>query len=125
MRQRGWSREDLFRALELYCLTPFGRIHSRNPQIQQLAAAIDRTASAVALKMVNFASLDPTLAQRGMANASKLDREVWDQFFASLSASLAADTPAQSVVELAEPQRNFFATITTFPEGIDVLRNTK
>jgi putative restriction endonuclease len=125
MLQKGWTREELLKALELYCLTPFGRIHSRNPQIQNLAAEIGRTASAVALKMVNFASLDPTLKQRGMANASRLDREVWDQFFAHLSASLVADSPMQPTNEIAEPQRDFITEITAFPEGTDVLRSIK
>ncbi|WP_439574585.1 HNH endonuclease [Phreatobacter sp.] len=36
------------------------------------------------MKMVNFASLDPTLEQKGMANASKLDRIAWDDFFSTL-----------------------------------------
>jgi hypothetical protein len=126
MSRRGWTREELLKALELYCLTPFGRIHSGNAQIQRLAAEIDRTASAVALKMVNFASLDPTLTQRGMANASRLDREVWEQFFTDLSASLAADTAAQPVDGLADKkQQDFIAAITTFPDGRDVSRNTK
>jgi putative restriction endonuclease len=122
MLQKGWTREELVKALELYCLTPFGRIHSRNPQIQNLAKEIGRTASAVAMKMVNFASLDPTLKQRGMANASKLDKEVWSQFFTHLSASLAADALLQPVNEIGEPQRDFITEITTFPAGVDVRR---
>jgi putative restriction endonuclease len=123
MAQKGWTREELLRVLELYCLTPFGRIHSRNPQIQRLAEEIGRTASAVALKMVNFASLDPTLAQRGMANASRLDREVWDEFFAGLSMSLAAESPIQPASGLAESPRDFIAEITECPKGADVLRS--
>jgi putative restriction endonuclease len=122
MLRKGWTREELLKALELYCLTPFGRIHSRNPQIQNLAKEIGRTASAVALKMVNFASLDPTLKQRGMANASRLDREIWDQFFAHLSASLADDTLMQPANEIGEPQRDFITEITAFPAGVDVRR---
>jgi putative restriction endonuclease len=38
----------------------------------------------VALKLVNFSSLDPTLQARGisgMGNASKLDEEVWKEFY--------------------------------------------
>jgi hypothetical protein len=125
MAQKGWTRDELHDALELYCITPFGRIHSRNPQIQQLAGRIGRTASAVAMKMVNFASLDPTLTQRGMANASRLDREVWDEFFTRLNASLALDLEASRVMEVAEPQRDFITQITAFPAGIDALRKVK
>jgi len=44
---------------------------------------------AVALKMTNFASLDPTLKQSGMTNSSRLDREVWTEFFVDMTAALA------------------------------------
>ena len=84
MAGRPWIRSELFEALRLYGVTPFGKIHSRNPDIIALAMAIKRTPSAVALKMVNFASLDPTIEQVGMSNASKLDREVWNEFFEQL-----------------------------------------
>lgn len=79
-----WTPDQLKPVLELYVLTPFGRIHSKNPDVIALASRIGRSSSAVALKMVNFASLDPTLGQRGMKNASKLDREIWEEFFDSL-----------------------------------------
>lgn len=84
MAGRPWIRSELFEALRLYGVTPFGKIHSRNPDIIALAMAIKRTPSAVALKMVNFASLDPTIEQVGMSNTSKLDREVWNEFFEQL-----------------------------------------
>ena len=79
-----WTPDQLKLVLELYVITPFGKIHSKNPEVIALAGRIGRTSSAVALKMVNFASLDPTLGQRGMKNASKRDREVWDEFFDGL-----------------------------------------
>jgi putative restriction endonuclease len=41
---------------------------------------IGRTASAVALKLVNLAALDDSLPRRGMANASATDRAVWQAF---------------------------------------------
>ena len=81
MSRKLWTKDDLIAALRLYCITSFGRIHARNPDIIELADVLGRTPSAVALKMVNFASLDPTLEQKGMSNSSKLDREVWDEFF--------------------------------------------
>lgn len=125
MERRGWRREELLKALQLYLLTPFGRIHARNPQVRELAIELGRTASAVALKMVNFASLDPTLSQRGMANASRLDREVWDEFFADMSASLAVSDPTEVRTAFAEAQRPFATQVMKFPEGIDVVRSVK
>ena len=81
--QRLWNRDELILAFNLYCKLTFGRMHSRNPEIIALAGIIDRTPSAVALKLANFASLDPELQARGIKgqqNVSKLDREIWNEF---------------------------------------------
>lgn len=82
--QRLWSRDELILAINLYCKLPFGRLHSRNPEIIQLAHLINRTPNSVALKLSNFASLDPSLQARGIRgayNTSKLDGEIWKEFF--------------------------------------------
>lgn len=78
-----WTKEQLKLAFHLYCQLPFGKLHSRNPEIIHLAQLIGRTPSAVAMKLVNFASLDPAITNNGrvgLGNASVLDREVWDEF---------------------------------------------
>ena len=82
--QKLWTREELILAINLYCKLPFGRLHHRNPEIINLAKLIGRTPSSVAFKLVNFASLDPSLKARGIkgaSNASNLDREIWNEFF--------------------------------------------
>lgn len=82
--QKLWTREELVLAINLYCKLPFGRLHQHNPEIIALAELIDRTPGAVAFKLVNFASLDPSLQARGIkgaSNASKLDEEIWNEFF--------------------------------------------
>lgn len=109
MKRRNWTRDELKEALNLYCLTPFGRIHSRNPQIIELGREIGRTPGAVALKMVNFASLDPTIKQKGMSNASALDAEVWREFFGDLTRfeSDANQTPAYGFAEDYENEASF------------------
>jgi len=78
---RNWTREELILAINLYCRTPFGKIHNRNPEVIKLAAAINRTASAISYKLANFASIDPSLPRKGASNFSKLDQEVWNEFF--------------------------------------------
>lgn len=78
-----WSPDELLLAFRLYCRTPFGRLHSRNPEIVDLAKMLNRTPSAVAMKACNFASLDPTQAERkikALANVSRADRHLWDEF---------------------------------------------
>ncbi len=82
--QKLWTREELILAINLYCKLPFGRLHSRNPEVITLASLINRTPSSVAYKLVNFASLDPSLKARGIkgaVNASNLDKEIWNEFF--------------------------------------------
>ncbi len=86
--QKLWTREELILAVNLYCKLPFGRLHYRNPLIAELANLIGRTPSSVALKLVNFASLDPSLKERGIKgaqNASKLDKEIWNEFYENWS----------------------------------------
>lgn len=80
-----WTKEQIKLAFHLYCQLPYGRIYGRNPEIIALAKVIGRTADAVAMKMLNIASLDPAITSTGrvgLGNASELDREVWADFHA-------------------------------------------
>lgn len=81
--RRRWSKEETVLALYLYFQLPFGKLHSGNPEIQQLAAALGRSNSSVAMKLCNFASLDPNITEsgrKGLDGASKLDRTLYAQF---------------------------------------------
>ncbi|EEF58514.1 HNH endonuclease [Pedosphaera parvula] len=78
-----WTREQLLIAMNLYCKLQFGQFHSRNPIIIQTAEKMGRTANSLAMKLSNFASLDPVQQARGikgLAGASEQDREVWKEF---------------------------------------------
>lgn len=82
--QKLWTRDELILAINLYCKLPFGKLHRNNPQVIHLANLIGRTSNSVAYKLVNFASLDPSLKARGIKgtpNASNLDKEIWNEFF--------------------------------------------
>lgn len=81
-RQGGWSRDQLIVALKLYCELPFGKMHSRNPEIIRYAHLIGRTPSALAMKLTNFASLDPEIrgnGRKGLSGASRQDKEIWEE----------------------------------------------
>lgn len=83
MARREWTRDELMLAMNLYCQLPFGKLHKGNPEIISLAAAIDRTPSSIAMKLCNFASLDPEHRKRGvkgLSSASKGDRAIWKEF---------------------------------------------
>lgn len=82
-KRRNWTREELIVAFNLYCKIPFSKINYRHHLIIKLAEAIQRTPSAVAWKLVNFASLDPSLLKRGIkgaTNTGKLDKIIFDEF---------------------------------------------
>ena len=85
-KARKWSRSELIVAISLYCQIPFGKMDSKNQYVAAIATRLNRSPSSIALKLVNFASLDPYHEARGvsgMRNVSKLDREVWDEYYGS------------------------------------------
>lgn len=104
--RRQWTRSEALLVYRLYCEMPFGQMHRGNPRVVQLSEVIGRTASAVAMKLGNFAHLDPALQKRGirgMSNVSAQDREIaalfasdWD---ASIEAAAAAWPPFADVQE--------------------------
>ena len=101
---RDWTRDELLVCFNFYCRTPFGKFHRNNPDIAQLAAALGRTPSAVAMKLSNFASFDPAHQARnvkGLANASRLDRAVWEEFNAN--PNLLAEQSEQAYARLELP----------------------
>lgn len=58
-------------------------MHASNKDVKELAALIDRSPSAVARKLGNFASFDPKLRERGvkgLTNSSKLDKQIWQEY---------------------------------------------
>lgn len=81
-RRLGWTRQQLLVAFNLYCQIPFGKLHSRNPEIIKYAELIGRTPSALAMKLTNIASLDPVITssgRRGLKGASSADKEMWNE----------------------------------------------
>ncbi|MBF0171123.1 MAG: HNH endonuclease [Nitrospinae bacterium] len=79
---KSWSRAELLVAFELYTRLSFGQFHSKNPVIIQTATALARTPSALAMKLCNIASIDPTFratGRLGLAGASSADRLLWEE----------------------------------------------
>jgi hypothetical protein len=78
-----WTREHFLIALNLYCKLPFGKLDKGNPLIIEVAGKMGRTPSSLAMKLVNFASLDPVViasGRKGLSGATKQDREMWTEF---------------------------------------------
>ena len=82
-----WTREETILALALYCQIPFEKINKHNQRIVELANLIQRTPSAVAMKMCNFGRLDSSLAARGVSglvHGSRLDEVIWSEFHCNM-----------------------------------------
>jgi putative restriction endonuclease len=103
---RRWTRAELLVALNLYHKLTFGQMHGRQPAILAVARKLDRGPNSLAMKLCNFASLDPALRLRGirgLEGASLLDREVWQEFHANLNeAAPASEDALRKLFDVAE-----------------------
>lgn len=83
MANKNWTREELILAFNLYWQLDFGKMHSRTQEIIHLANIIGRTADAVAIRLTNFAHMDPYHQQRGvkgMSGGRKQVEPIWNEF---------------------------------------------
>ena len=86
MEKRFWSREELLLALNLYLKLPFGKMHSRTLEVIYLAKLMNRTPSSIAMRLVNFASVDPFHQNRGikgLAGGKRQVEPIWQEFLAN------------------------------------------
>lgn len=124
-----WSREETILAFDLYCRMPFSKNSPNNKEIIDLASVLGRTPGAVSLKLANLAHFDPErIAQSklGMANASKLDKEVFDEFSSdwenlSYQAQLILAKMKNTRLEVLVPSLD----MEIIPHGEDRLQETK
>ena len=108
MKRRLWTREELILALNLYLKLPFGKLHSRTPEIIHLSSLINRTPSSIAMRLVNFANVDPYHKNRGISGLSggrKQVEPIWEEFINSKN-----DLLFESERILAEMENNNIET---------------
>lgn len=101
-----WTREQSLLAFRFYCETPFGQLHAKNKRVIELANLIGRTPSAVAMKCVNFASLDPVIrdsGRSGLSNASAMDKQIWGEFHANWDQLLEECTALEAYLHQEKP----------------------
>lgn len=135
-----WTREQLLVALNLYCQLPFGKFHQGTPLIIETAKRIDRTPSALAMKLSNLASLDPAITQsgrKGLQSASALDKAIWEEFqknpdalgyesqliVDSLAEQNTALSPLSSNAGVEESAASYYAGSTTATVTLRVRQN--
>lgn len=68
----------------LYLKLPFGKMHSKTPEVIEMANLIGRSTSSISIRLGNFASCDPYHQNRGvkgMVGGIKQCQPIWDEFF--------------------------------------------
>lgn len=83
MERRLWTKEELILTLNLYLKLPFGKLHHGTPEIVHLAKLLNRTPNSIAMRLSNFASVDPYHQQRGikgLVGGVKQVQPIWDEF---------------------------------------------
>ncbi len=111
-----WTREEEIVVFNLYCKIPFQRSSKTHPDVVRIADLIGRSPSAVNMKIGNFGSFDDNLKVQGivgLTNASKLDKEIWDEFNGNWD-GLAYESE-KLIAEFAEKKNN--NTVTNIPPG--------
>jgi putative restriction endonuclease len=82
-RKNLWTREELIVTFNLYLKLPYGKFHQKTKEIIELANIIGRTSGSVAMRLSNFAHVDPFHQQRGVTGLSGGRRQVepiWNEF---------------------------------------------
>ncbi|MBX9942109.1 MAG: HNH endonuclease [Candidatus Obscuribacterales bacterium] len=90
-RNPPWSREELILALELYLRE--GLLDDGSPQVIELSETLKdlafvqkedpdvfRNANGVAMKLANFAAIDPAYAGKGLQGGGKLDKVIFHEY---------------------------------------------
>lgn len=78
-----WTREQLILVLNLYLKIPFGKMHKQNPDVIEMAKLINRSPGSIAMRLGNFATVDPYHQKRGVGGlpgGRKQVEPIWNEF---------------------------------------------
>lgn len=81
--KRNWTREELMLTFNLYLKLSFGQMHHNNKDVIELANLIRRTPSSIAMRLGNFAAVDPFHQNRGikgLEGGKKQCKPIYDEF---------------------------------------------
>ena len=79
-----WTREETIVAFYVYCKIPFKSSSKTHPMIIKYANLLNRTPSALNMKIGNIGRLDPDLKRQGISglvHGAKMEEEVWNEFY--------------------------------------------
>ncbi|MBU0489055.1 MAG: HNH endonuclease [Bacteroidetes bacterium] len=83
MAKNIWTREEHILAFNLYCKIQFAKINATYAPVKELAQILGRSDGSAAMKLANFARLDPALQARnisGLTQGAKGEVDVWNEF---------------------------------------------
>jgi len=83
MERKLWTKDELILVFNLYLKLPFGKMHTRTPEIIEMANLLGRTVNSIAIRLTNFAACDPYHQSRGvkgMVGGIKQCQPIWDEF---------------------------------------------
>lgn len=118
----------------LYFSLPFGQMHARNPCVVRMARALGRSPGSVAMKLVNFASLDEAHRARGVSGLTRVssaDKAMWADFhsnwpaFARDSEKLLQGRLAQSMPGGAGKGQDFLLRMPPIDKPTEAKANVR
>ena len=77
-----WSKEELFKVLQLYVNTPDLKIHETSIELHNLSNEISRTVRSIEAQLLMFRNLDKH-GDYGYGNMNKLCKELWKEYLDS------------------------------------------
>ena len=107
--------------LGLYLRLPFGKFHRGNSEVIRMANLIGRTPSSVAMRLSNYASLDPMLQARGvmgLQGGKDKCRSYWDEFSSNKEALIFECAKIQAQYEHVSIENKYRDILQDIPENI-------
>ena len=130
------AEEELILALDLYLR--LGLLNDMDPAVVDLSRVLKtlpihsarpdpirfRNGNGVAMKLANFAAIDPNYIGRGMTSVGKLDSEVWNRYASDEDAlaevaSAIRERGGLPAVQLAEPTRARVAEVAVEAQHVE------
>lgn len=125
-----WTREELILAFNLYLKIAFGKTHSSNPRIIELANLINRTPASIVMRLGNFASIDPFHINRGiigLKNGMNQVQPIWNEFFNNQEELVFLSEQILAKKENTTIERKFEVILSDIKDlkGEDVIREVR
>lgn len=78
-----WSKDELYRVLQLYVSNPSLKIHETSVELHALSKEISRTVRSIEAQLLMFRNLDKH-GDYGYGNMNKLCKDLWQEYLNSL-----------------------------------------